>query len=142
MENITSFETVYSFFINKIESYDYLNLEKEEIEQDLENKLKVALAKFTTAKDIKAGFDIKMFNRELTYEEIEILSLWMVTEWLKPKVLTEQHLYDTLSSKDYVNHSPANLLDKLILLKKELDSEAYYCTKTYGYKNRRSGKKK
>lgn len=135
----TPFKTVYKYYMAKVETYDILNLTDSEIDEDNLNKLMVAMANFTALKNVSMNFNLMEFNRELTMLEVNILSLWMVTEYIKPKVITEENIYDRLGSRDYITHSPANLLDKLINLKKELDSEAHYWTKRYSYLSKKSG---
>lgn len=141
MEENTPLEEIYELYAQRICSYDFLSsdnggLTDEELNEDLEGKLKVALGRFDSIRDLEADFIMGEFNRKLTYMEKDILSLWMISEWVKPKLLTEEKLSDTLSSKDYQNHSPANMLDKLTNLKKEIDSEASRYTVKYGYKNK------
>jgi hypothetical protein len=136
----TTFDDVYSIYIGRIEDFNLVGEENgglslADIQEDLDNKLKVALGRFDNLIETTADFTTKQFNRELTFMEKDILALWMVSEWIKPKVLTEQKISDTLNAKDYENHSPANLLEKLINLKKEVDSEASKWTIKYGYKS-------
>lgn len=138
----TPFETVYKYFMKKIESYDVLGLTDEEINEDNLDKLMVAMGNFTTLKGVTLDLDCEEFSRELTQLEINILSLWMLTEWIKPRLLTEENLYDRLGSKDYKNHSPANMLDKLTALKQEVDNEAHYWTKKYSFIKRNRGDSK
>ena len=129
----TPFETVYKYFMKKIEAYDVLGLTDEEINEDNLDKLMVAMGNFTTLKGVTLDLDYEEFSRELTQLEINILSLWMLTEWIKPRLLTEENLYNRLGSKDYKNYSPANMLDKLTALKQEVDNEAHYWTKKYSF---------
>lgn len=138
----TPFETVYKYFMKKIESYDVLGLTDEEINEDNLDKLMVAMGNFTTLKGVTLDLDYEEFSRELTQLEINILSLWMLTEWIKPRLLTEENLYNRLGSKDYKNYSPANMLDKLTALKQEVDNEAHYWTKKYSFIKRNSGDSK
>ena len=133
MPENTLFEQVFKTYINKIKSFELLGLTDEEINEDMENKLDVALGYFINARDIEADFDLREFNRKLERLEINILAEFMVVEWLTPKVLSESNIHDRLSSRDYKDHSPANMLDKLTKLKKETENNVFGWVNKYSF---------
>lgn len=67
--------------------------------------------------------NLKQFNETLSDEEIWILITGMRLTWVIRQLNKEEKLRDKLGNRDYSFHSPANLIDKLILLKKETEKE-------------------
>ena len=71
---------------------------------------------------VLCGFDFSgQFNSDLTEEEEWVLVSGMQLAWLNRQILREEKLRDRMTTKDYnSSHSPGNLLDKLIVLRKEI----------------------
>ncbi|PLR99934.1 hypothetical protein CVD19_00855 [Bacillus sp. T33-2] len=67
---------------------------------------------------------LKQFNKDLTEEEQEILSNLMCVEYLTPKLITDDLLKQTLSSKDYKLYSQANHIKELRELRDQFQKEA------------------
>lgn len=83
---------------------------------------------------VECGFDFYgQFNETLSDEEEWVLSEGMKLTWLNRQIYKEEKLKDKLSTKDYNNFSPANLLDKLVLLKKETESELLNMVNGYSF---------
>lgn len=61
------------------------------------------------------------FNQTLTEEEMWLLAECMKLVWYEKQLFKENNLRDKIGSKDYSRHSPGNLLDKLIMLKKDTE---------------------
>ncbi|WP_024620202.1 hypothetical protein [Metaclostridioides mangenotii] len=74
---------------------------------------------------------------DLDVKELYILSLGMRQIWLSPKLLREENLKLMMTDHDFKSNSPANMLDKLIKLKKTCDKE--FKTEVTNYSHR--GKK-
>ena len=75
--------------------------------------------------NVICGYEfIGQINSDLDDEECWLCALSMNTIWLSRQINKEEKLRDKLGTKDYHNpHSPANLLDKLIELKKDSERE-------------------
>lgn len=132
----TTFQEVYNVFLSNITSYEFLDLTEEELEIDLELHLKKAFSKCVTFKNIKLDYNLKEFNRELTYLEIDIIAKWMVVDWLMPQINTLTLLKQNISSKDFQMYSQANHLKQLLELKKELESDVQYWMNRYSWVSR------
>ena len=93
----------------------------------------MALARFDDIEEVDTDYTNKIFSRQLSPIEIDILSFLMICEWLNPMVLSEEALSNKLSSKDYDVYSPANLLAQLRGVKKDADNEVGRLITKYGY---------
>jgi len=137
----TSYQDVYSRFLSKITDYSFLNLTEDEIEYQLEKFLKSSIVKFRYCNKLSGRDDsLKSFNETLTDEEQEILSVLMCVEYLSPKILTDDLLKQTLSSKDYTLYSQANHIKEVRSIKDSYQKEAGSLMILYTYsKNKMSG---
>jgi len=137
----TSYQDVYSRFLSKITDYNFLNLTENEIEYHLEKFLKSSIVKFRYCNKLSDRDDsIKSFNETLTDEEQEILSVLMCVEYLSPKILTDDLLKQTLSSKDYTLYSQANHIKEVRSIKDSYQKEASSLMILYTYsKTKMSG---
>ena len=134
--NITTFQEVFDSFLSKINTYEFLKLSEQELNIDLSQNLRSALAKCIGFKDIIGDYVLDEFNRVLTDLEIEIISYWMVFNWITPKINNIELLKQSLSSKDYQIYSQANHLKELLDLKNDAKTEAHYWMNRYGYLKR------
>lgn len=121
----TSYESIYSRFLPKITDYSFLNLSDEEIKSNLETYLKSSIIKFRYCDKLSDRDEVlKQFNKELTEEEQEIISVLMCVEYLTPKLLTDELLKQSLNSKDYSLYSQANHVKEIRALRDEYQQEA------------------
>lgn len=125
----TTFEELYNSFRNKVTDYEFLSLTDEDEAIIMEQRLKGALAKFkATQRKIKADFIMEEFNRELSLEEIDALSYWLVYEWITPKVNSVEWMEHRLNTREYQGYSEANHLKEMKDIKESSKSEATYWT--------------
>lgn len=129
----TTFQDVYDFFLSKVTTYEWLNLSEDELNIELIQNLRSAFSKCIAFKDIKADWFLETFNRELTDLELEIISDWMLVNWLSPKINNIELLKQRLSSKDYQTYSQANHLKELMDLKKSYESNVHYWMNRYSW---------
>lgn len=107
----TSFQKVYELFLSKISDYDWITLHEDDINDCMSDLLKQAIARFD--RDCKVDLsnnDGAEFVEDLSIVEIDILSEIMIENWLKPKLYNSELLRNRLSTKDFSQFSPANLL--------------------------------
>lgn len=138
---MTYFEDVYEFFLSKIKSYDLAELTEDEIKEELNSLIKLAFPKCTVFKGkIKIDLDNESFvvkgKDSLSLEEMEILSLAMLLQYISPLIARDENLKQTLSSKDFSSTSQANHLEKLLILKKSIDADLNYAMNSYTFGNR------
>ena len=131
----TPYEDIFDSFRDKIRSFSFVNFDKDDLDEILTGYLKSSIVRFKTCKkDLSDRDDLyKIFNEDLTDEEIEILATLMVERFLDPFIQTEEILREKLSSKDYNLYSPSNFLKELREVRKEAKTEAQRLMTGYSY---------
>lgn len=131
----TPYSNVYMRFLPKIKNYDYLNLTSEEIEDNLETYLMSALVKFRKCKQDLSSRDevLRLFSNDLSDEEQEILAILMIVEYLSPKIVTDELLKQSLSSKDWKLYSQANQIKEVRELRDMFKREVNQLMTYYSY---------
>jgi len=109
----TQYSDIYNSFKDKITDYDLLTYEQDIQEEILLNLLNQACARFQRIckKDLTNRDDLIMeFNADLSLEEIDIITDWMVVNWLYPYLNNAENLKNYISTKDFKLFSSADLL--------------------------------
>lgn len=122
----TPYEKIYSNLLPKFNDYDILVMTEEDAKELLHDFFIPAISAFHVCiKDLNDRDDIlEQFNCDLDDTEIEILSNYMLLEFLNSKYIrTPSLLKVSLSSSDFNSYSPANMLDKLLDMKSKYISE-------------------
>lgn len=122
----TPYEKIYENLLPKFRSYEIPLMTEEEVKEYLHDYLVPAIARFHVCrKDLNDRNDVtEEFNSELSDMEIEILSNYLLLEYIDSTyVRTPTLLKVNLSSKDFNAFSPANFLDKLMSMHKTYLSE-------------------
>ena len=122
----TSYERIYESFLPKFQSYDIPQMTEDDVRDSLHDYLVSAIARFHVCrKDLNDRDDLlQRFNSELSVEEIEILSNYMMLEYIDATYIRVPTLLKvSLSSSDFNAFSPANMLSKLTEMQKRFLSE-------------------
>lgn len=122
----TLYEELYENLLPKFRSYEIPLMTTEEVKDYLHDFLIPAIARFHVCrKDLNDRDDIlQRFNVDLSDTEIEILSNYLLLEYIDSTyVRTQTLLKVNLSSTDFNAFSPANFLDKLMAMHKTYLSE-------------------
>lgn len=111
----TPFADIYDVFTEKINDLSLAIIEQETAEEIMYRYLQSACSKFTQSKvDLyKQDLTNKCFEDDVPREEKEILALYMVAEWLMPRLYTADVLQQTMTTKDFVLYSQANHIKEL-----------------------------
>ena len=115
----TSYEKLYENLLPKFRSYKIPLMSTEEVKDYLHDFLIPAISRFHVCrKDLNDRDDIlQRFNVELSDTEIEILSNYLIIEYIDSEyVRTPTLLNVQLPSNDFKAFSPANFLDKLMAM--------------------------
>ena len=115
----TSYEKLYENLLPKFRSYKIPLMSTEEVKDYLHDFLIPAISRFHVCrKDLNDRDDIlQRFNVELSDTEIEILSNYLLIEYIDSEyVRTPTLLNVQLPSNDFKAFSPANFLDKLMAM--------------------------
>ena len=122
----TSYEKIYENLLPKFRSYEIPIMTEEEVKEYLHDFLVPAIARFHVCrKDLNDRDDIvERFNVELSDIEIEILSNYLLLEYIDSTYIRVPTLLKAnLSSSDFNAFSNANLLDKLLAMRKAYRAE-------------------
>ena len=115
----TSYEKIYENLLPKFRSYEIPLMSTEEVKDFLHDYLIPAISRFHVCrKNLNDRDDIlQRFNIELSDIEIEILSNYLLIEYIDSEyVRTPTLLKVQLPSNDFKVYSPANFLDKLMAM--------------------------
>lgn len=136
MEN-TPFQEIFNCFDRIVTDDMYVEWSKEETFADLETLMinglfrfefpRVPINNFTLSTDEEQGY----FNCKMTYEEIRIISLCAILEWIDRQILDVDVIRQKYSSKDFELTSQANHLSKLENLKKYYSQECFHYQRLY-----------
>ena len=76
-------------------------------------------------------YDEGYFNSSFTLEEINILSVYMVVEWLGQQLASVENTRMKYSGSDFKFTSQANHMQKLLALKKDYEREGFHLQRLY-----------
>ena len=114
----TSFDLPENGFLNKVSDRYLVGISPTELESYLDGLLISSFSWFRKCKtDLSYDATARTLDEDLDDDEIEILSLIMVQEWLKPKLNNIDVLKQNMSTRDYKMYSQANHIDSLKDLK-------------------------
>lgn len=122
----TPYEKLYENLLPKFRSYEIPLMTTEEVKDYLHDFLIPAISRFHVCrKDLSDRDDIiQQFNAELTDMEIEILSNYLLIEYIDSEYIrVPTVLKVSLPSSDFKAFSPANFLDKLMAMHKTYVTE-------------------
>lgn len=122
----TPYQTVYDRALQKCTDYDLVTLPDVELTEMLHSWLLSAIAKFRQCKnDLKDRDDeLAQFNSDLEDEEIEILAIMIVREWLQPQLRSSLLTRQVFSDKESSFFSQAAHLKELMDMDNSLKIEA------------------
>lgn len=117
----TPYEKLYENLLPKFKSYEIPIMTEDEVKEYLHDYLIPAISRFHVCrKDLSDRDDaLEQFNSDLSDMEIEILSNYLLLEYIDSTyVRTPTILKVNLSSSDFNAFSSANMLDKLMNMHK------------------------
>ena len=121
----TSIEEVIDLYLAKIENFDYLDYDEEELLEEITPMLTSAISKLFTI-DVSIDWDTEEFSRELTPIEQNIIAYGLVEEFITQKVNSIKVLENHLAMKDYNLYSSANMLKQLQTALARAQSDVQY----------------
>lgn len=155
--NTTSFSLVYDSFLSKITDDMYLQLNQLDTFRMLEQLLLSAIEKFEFPRVDLTNYEINdvsevktyngvesdytdvdafiygggYFNAQLTHEEINILAVYMIVEWLSQQLASVENTRMKYSGSDFKFTSQANHMQKLLQIKKDYEREGFHLQRLY-----------
>ena len=133
----TSYEKIYENLLPKFRSYEIPLMSADEVKDYLHDFLIPAIARFHVCrKDLNDRDDIiQRFNVELSDTEIEILSNYLLIEYIDSEYIRVPSLLKVqLPSSDFKVFSPANFLEKLVAMRTNYTRENETLLSRYAWK--------
>ena len=153
----TLFSLVYDSFLSKITDDMYLELTQLDTYRMLQQLLLSAIEKFEFPRVNLTDYDLwgivdeteyngaesdyrtvtaiiyddGCFNNVLTHEEINILAVYMIVEWLSQQLASVENTRMKYSGSDFKFTSQANHMQKLLQLKKDYEREGFHLQRLY-----------
>ena len=76
-------------------------------------------------------YDSGRFNNQLSPEEINILSIYMIVEWLGQQLASVENTKMKYSGSDFKFTSQANHMSKILQMKKDYEREGFHMQRLY-----------
>lgn len=129
----TSFTLVYDSFFSKITDDMYMQLDESDTYAILQQLLISAIQKFEFPRINLWNFNLEQgkFNVVLTSQEINVLAVYMIVEWLSQQLATVQNTRMKYSGSDFKFTSQANHMHKILQLKKDYEREGFHLQRLY-----------
>lgn len=152
----TPFSVVYDSFLSKITDDMYMELSVQETYNMLEELLVTAVQKFefprhsldyelsyvadsVTYKGVESnGLETTAyilgggcFLSALTPEEVNIISTYMIVEWLGQQLASVENVRMKYSGSDFKFTSQANHMQKILVVKKDYEREGFHLQRLY-----------
>ena len=107
-------------FLNKIQEYEFLQLDAYNRTEIVDGYMKRACAQFdkickydlTSGDDEIREFAIDIPDNEID-EVVDIVSEGMLVQWMKPYMYKQENFENILSTTDFTGYSPAELLYRI-----------------------------
>lgn len=131
----TPYSIIYDRALAKLTDYDLAFVPDDDLQLMLRGWLKSAIAKFRKcASDLSDRDDeLNTFNVDLVDEEIEILAMLVVSEWLEPQVNSVLLTHQMFGGKEEKYYAQANQLAEIKALRDETRTEARKLMRDYTY---------
>ena len=128
-------------FLNKISEFEFMRLDDNNRTEIVDGYLKRAVSAFrkncrydlfSTCDDDAREFAVDISDDDLD-ELVEIISEGMVVQWLKPYIYQQEILQNTISTRDYSQYSPAELLNRVGSTYNQAKSDYTQMIREYSY---------
>ncbi len=131
----TTYDKVYNRALAKIQDFDLVALQDRDLEEMLHDWLMAAIAKFRQCKNDLSDRDeeLRQFNVDLEDEEVEILAIMVVREWLAPQVHSALLTKQIFGGKEENYFSQSAHLKQLMDADTSLRIEAQKLSRDYSY---------
>lgn len=130
---MTTFDTIYDSFLSKVTDDMYMELTEEQTKAMLKSLFINSLPHFEFPRFDLHDYNLELeeYNIDLENEEVNIISTYMVVEWLSDQVASVENTRMKYSGSDFKFTSQANHLHKLIQLKKEYERLGFHLQRLY-----------
>lgn len=133
MEEKTSFQDMYNFFLAGITDDMFMELNEQDTELLLREILLAALPHFEFPKQniFDLDFEKEEFACQLTVEEKMIIRQYMIVEWIGYQLASIENIRQKYSGSDFKFTSQAAHIDKLIKMRREYERQGFHLQRVY-----------
>ena len=133
----TTYSYIFEEFKDKITDYDLASFSYELQEEILNSLLRKACRKFKVCvQDLSDRDDeARTFNIDLSEDEIDVITEWMVKEWLEPIKNDTDNLHNRINTAEFSSISPANMQLAVKQTYDEARHRARSLMNEYSYRN-------
>lgn len=136
---MTPFSKIYNSFLSKITDDMYMELTKEDTYLLLEDLLMSAIPCFEfprkpldyVLEEVEVEGEDGYFANDLTDEEINILAIYMVTQWLGQQLATIENVRMKYTGSDFKMTSQANHMAKVKNLMEKYEKDGFHMQRLY-----------
>lgn len=138
---MTEYSTIFEEFKDKITDYDLPIYTANIQEEILLSLLRKSIGRFRRicSTNLALNNEMKAIEGDLTYEEIDILTEWMVYFWITPFRNNSENMRSVLNTSDFSEISPANLLTSINNVYNDSHRKATSLTNKYSYLKKDGG---
>lgn len=131
LESPTPFSDIYKSFLSKITDDMYMELTEEDTEKMLFELFESALPHFEFPRVDIFSYGENGYSVQLSKEEINIISTYMVVEWLGQQLASVENTRMKYSGSDFKFTSQANHMAKLQSLKANYTQKGFHLQRLY-----------
>lgn len=128
---VTPYTKVYSVFFSKITDDMYMELTPMDTEKLVGELLASALPWFEFPRVDLSARDEESFAAELSDEEINIIAIYMIVEWLGQQLASIENVRLKYSSSDFKFTSQANHMAKVQAMKNDFEQKGFHLQRLY-----------
>lgn len=139
-QTVTPFSAIYDIFLSYATDDLYMEITREETEAALQEYLLAAVQLFEFPRVDLTNFDtdLEQFNITLSYEEKNILAVYMLQPWFDQQLASCELSRMKYTGADFKMTSQANHMSKLQAVKKSYKEEGFHLQRLYKRRRRDS----
>lgn len=130
---MTDLQTIYNTFLDQITDDMYMEITKEETYSMLFSLFENSLPWFEFPRFNLFDYDkdLEFYNIDLTQEEVKIISIYMIVEWIGQQLANIELIRMKYSGSDFKFTSQANHMHKLKDMQKEYERKGFHLQRLY-----------
>lgn len=130
---MTSYETVYSRFLNRTTDFNLAELDDYTLNEMLKGWLYSAIVKTRTSGDLSRDDENESFNNDLSDLDVELLAMGMTLAWLDQTLNSSELTLQFIGGKEEKFFSQANHINELRALRADMlrEMQQLYTYNTY-----------
>lgn len=130
---MTSYEIVYSRFLNMTTDFNLVELDDHTLNEMLKDWLHSAIVKTRTSSDLTRDDESEVFKNELSDLDIELLAMGMKLAWLDQRINSTEYTNLFVGGKEEKFYSPSSQLAELRALRADTirEMQQLYTYSTY-----------